>query len=79
MPASAGAFLLEACVVAASRTPVQPGRDQKGVKHLKELSLQGAEKPINKGRIIEMEGVLALMPFEEVPVQKRDGPGAIRW
>ena len=22
-----------------------------------------------------MEGVLALMPFEEVPVQKRDGPG----
>ena len=66
MPAGTGAFLLGDCVVAASGTPVQPGRDQQGVKHLQELSLQGAEKPINQGRIIEMEGVLALMAFEEL-------------
>ena len=28
------------------------------MKHLQELALQGAEKPIHQGRIIEMEGAV---------------------
>ena len=40
------------------------------MKHLQEMLLKGAEETLHKCRVIEMEGILPLMPLEEIPVQQ---------
>ena len=39
------------------------------MKQLEETTLKAEEKVLHQLRFIEMEGVLTVMPFEEIPVE----------
>ena len=43
------------------------------MKHLQKTALQGAEETIDQLRVVEMEGVFAVVPLEEIPVEQGQG------
>ena len=52
-----------------SGRPVGASRDQEGVKDLQKTPLQGSKERFNEGRVIEVEGIFAVVTFKEIPIE----------